>query len=277
MVHEPAVDVEAFKGFEREGYSRVAQEYDNAAAIVTSQVNDAILDAVGTRSGVSLLDIACGPGRLSAAAAKRGAAVTALDFAGNMVAIARLRYPEAAIHNADAENFPFEPDRFDAVACSFGILHFPNPERAITEAHRVLKRGGCRYAFTCWTPPARNPFFALILGSIQKHGSMNVDLPAGPPLFRFGDPTECESALNAGGFTSVSVTEVTMAWPFARPEDVVPAVLASAARIGPMLAVQAPEHRRDIENAIAEGAKKYRTVRGVEIPSAALLAVGRKP
>jgi len=276
MTPEPTIDVEAFKKFEREGYSRVAQGYDKATAMVTSQVNDAVLDAVGTRPGVSLLDIACGPGWLSAAAVKRGAVVTALDFAENMVVIARLRCPEADIHNADAENLPFAPGRFDAVVCSFGILHLPNPERAIAEAHRVLRRGG-RYSFTCWTPPARNPFFGLILGSIQEHGNMNVNLPAGPPLFRFGEPAECEKALSAGGFTSVSVTELPMVWPFAKPEDVVPAVLASTARVGPLLAMQVPEQRRNIESAIAEGAKKYVTARGVEIPTSVLLAVGQKP
>jgi SAM-dependent methyltransferase len=276
MTPGPTIDVEAFKRFEREGYSRVAQGYDKATAMVTSQVNDAILDAVGAGPGISLLDVACGPGWLSAAAVKRGAIVTALDFAENMVAIARLRCPEADIQNADAENLPFQTGRFDAVVCSLGILHLPNPEKAVAEAHRVLKPGG-RYAFTCWTPPASNPFFGLVLGSVQKHGNMNVNLPAGPPLFRFGELTECEKVLRAAGFTSVSVTELPMMWPFSTPEDVVPAVVASTARIGPILAMQTPEQRRNIESAITDGAKKYTTARGVEIPTAVLLAVGQRP
>jgi SAM-dependent methyltransferase len=276
MTPEPAIDVEAFKKFEREGYSRVAHGYDRATATVTSQVNEIILDAVRTTPGISLLDVACGPGWLSAAAVRRGAVVTALDFAENMVAIARLRCPEADIHDADAENLPFEAGRFDAVVCSLGLLHLPDPERAIAEALRVLKPGG-RYAFTCWTPPARNAFFGLILGSIQRHGNPDVGLPPGPPLFRYGDPAECDRVLRTGGFTSVSVTELPMVWPFSTPEEVVPGVLASTARVGPMLAMQTPEQRRDIETAIAEGARTYVTPRGVEIPTAVLLAVGQKP
>jgi SAM-dependent methyltransferase len=276
MTPEPTIDVEAFKKFEREGYSGVAQGYDTATAAVTSQVNQAVLDAVTAGPGTSLLDVACGPGWLSAAAAQRGAVVSALDFAENMVLLARSRCPEADVRIADAESLPFEPDRFNAVVCSFGILHLPNPEHAVSEAYRVLRRGG-RYAFTCWLPPDRNPFFGLVLGSIQRHGTMNVNLPAGPPLFRFGDPAECEKVLTAAGFGSVSVTELPILWPFASPENVVPVVLASTARVGPMLAMQSPEQRQKIETAIAEGAKSYATSRGVEIPAPALLAVGRKP
>ena len=276
MTDHPAIDREAFKQFERAGYSRVAAGYDKAAAPVTSQINDAILDAVGTARGTHLLDVACGPGLLSAAAARRGAVVTGLDFAENMVAIARSRCPEVAFHNGDAENLPFEGGRFDAVVCSLGLLHFPDPERAIAEAFRVLKPGG-HYAFTCWTPPAHNPFMGLILGSVQKHGTMEVDLPPGPPLFRFGDSAECEKALLGGGFVSVSMTELPMVWPFSAPEEVVPTVIASTARIGPLLAKQTEEQRRRVERAIVEGAKTFATTRGIEIPTAVVLARARRP
>lgn len=275
MTPNSAIDVEAFKKFEREGFSRVAQGYDQATATITAQVNDAILDAVKAGPAMSLLDVACGPGWLTAAAIKRGAIVTALDFAENMVAIERQRCPKADVQNGDAENLPFRANCFNGVVCNLGILHLPDPETAVAEAHRVLKTGG-RYAFTCWTPPTRNPFLSLVLGSVQKHGNMNVNLPAGPPLFRFGEVSECETVLRAAGFRSVSVTELPMVWPFASLDDIVPAVIASTARLGPILAMQTPEQRGTIENAIAEGAKKYVTPRGVEIPTAVLLAVSHK-
>ena len=72
MADQPPSDHEAFKQFERDGYSRVAEDHDKATAKVTSQVNEAILDAVGTGRGTHVLDVACGPGWLSAAAVKRG-------------------------------------------------------------------------------------------------------------------------------------------------------------------------------------------------------------
>jgi hypothetical protein len=140
----------------------------------------------------------------------------------------------------------------------------------------VLVPGG-RYAFTCWTPPATNPFMGLILGSVQKHGTTNVSLPPAPPMFRFGDPAECEGTLRAAGFVSVSTVELSVRWSFATPDDVVPGVVESTARLGPLLALQTPEQRRSIEQAIADGARTYTTDRGVEIPSPVILAVGRRP
>jgi ubiquinone/menaquinone biosynthesis C-methylase UbiE len=276
MADQPTIDHHAFKQFERAGYSRVAEGYDQATAQVTSQVNDTVLDAVETRRGTRLLDIACGPGWLSATAAKRGAIVTGLDFATKMLTIARVRCPDAAFHEGDAEDLPFEEDQFDAVVCNLGFPHFPHPDRAIAEAFRVLTPGG-RYAFTNWTPPARNPFMGLLFSAVQTHGTVEVALPPGPSLFRFGDPAECERALREGGFVLVSVTEIPMLWPFAAPEAVVPGVVASTARLGPLLSLQTEEQRRNIETAIIEGAKTYTTSKGVEIPTAVVLAVARKP
>lgn len=117
----------------------------------------------------------------------------------------------------------------------------------------------------------------LILGAVQRHGTMDVDLPPGPSLFRFGDPDECERVLHAGGFVAVAVTELPMVWPFAAPEEVVPGVVASTARLGPLLAMQSAEQRRNIAPAIIEGARTYATGEGVEIPTAVALAVARKP
>jgi ubiquinone/menaquinone biosynthesis C-methylase UbiE len=71
MTEQPPIDHEAFKQFECTGYSRVAEGYDQATAQVTAQVNGTVLDAAETRRRTHLLDVACGPGWLSAAAAKR--------------------------------------------------------------------------------------------------------------------------------------------------------------------------------------------------------------
>ena len=266
---------DAFKQFERDGFNQIAVGYD-AIAKVTSQVNEAILDAVAIGPGLQVLDVACGTGWLSAAAVRRQAMVVGLDLAEDMLAIARSRCPEAKFYCGDAENLPFGEEQFESVVCNLGILHFSNPERALAETFRVLKSGG-HYAFTCWTPPTHNPFMKLILSSVQTHGTMSLDLPLGPPLFRFGDSAECERVLNARGFMSVSVIELPILWTFSAPEEVVPMLVTSSARLGAMLTRQAEEQRHNIESAIVEGAKRYATNGSVKIPASVVLAVSCKP
>jgi ubiquinone/menaquinone biosynthesis C-methylase UbiE len=270
------VDQGAFKRFERDAYSRVAEAYAGKTVRVTAQTNNAILDAARAGPGSQFLDIACGPGLLSAAALERGASVVGVDFAPDMVAIARSLCPGAEFREADAEDLPFEDGRFDTVACLLGLLHFPNPEVAVAEAFRVLRPRG-RYVFTCWTPPAANPFMALILGSIQAHGTLEVGLPAGPPLFRFGQTAECEAVLSGAGFVEVTVSECHLVWPSATPEEFVREILTSTGRLGPLLAKQADDRRYEIERAIVDGARAYLTPEGVRIPSTVLVAAGRRP
>jgi SAM-dependent methyltransferase len=267
---------EAFKRFESTSYSDVAQGYADKTAHVSAQSNDRILDIAEVTSGSAVSDVACGPGLLAAAAVQRGASVIGVDFAPNMVAIARVQCPDAEFQEADAESLPFEDARFDAVVCSLGILHFPKPETAVGEVFRVLKSGG-RYVFTCWKPPAANPFMALILGSIQAHGTLSVDLPAGPPLFRFGEPAECDGILRQAGFVQRNVTECPLIWPAASPEEFLREIPKSAGRLGPLLALQAEDQRLAIETAILRAAQAFQTQDGVRIPSAVIIASGRKP
>jgi hypothetical protein len=73
------------------------------------------------------------------------------------------------------------------------------------------------------------------------------------------------------------VTELPMVWPFAAVEAVVPDVIASTARLGPLLAAQTTEQRAAIEAAIVAGARTYFDGESVNIPTSVILATARKP
>ena len=72
--------------------------------------------------------------------------MVAVDITDRAVEITRARLAlnglDAEVKQADAEALPFEDESFDVVV-SFGVLHHtPDTEKAIEEAHRVLKPGG---------------------------------------------------------------------------------------------------------------------------------------
>ena len=95
-----------------------------------------------------ILDLATGTGDLALMLKERapGAEVVGADFAPPMLAIARrkaeARGLEVRFLEADALALPFPDGAFDAVTIAFGIRNVPRIDKALAEAHRVLKRGG---------------------------------------------------------------------------------------------------------------------------------------
>ena len=65
-------EAEQLRAFERQGHDALAATYQEFFAPVTAIAIAPLLDAVGLRPGTHLLDVAAGPGKLAAAAARRG-------------------------------------------------------------------------------------------------------------------------------------------------------------------------------------------------------------
>jgi SAM-dependent methyltransferase len=265
----------AFHRFEKSGWENAAVEYDDAFARITSQSIAPLLDTVGAGSGVRLLDVACGPGYVAAAAAARGAEVLGIDFSAAMVAMARGRHPGIEFREDDAQALDLPDASFDAVAMNFGLLHLDQPERALAEAARVLKPGG-RCAFTVWLAPPRNETFRIVLGAIERHGRMDVPLPAGPPFFRYSDAAVVQQSLALAGLADVRVAEVPQLWRFDRAAELFEAMLRGTVRTGALLRAQAPEALERIRAAITEGAAAFAVEEGIAIPMPAVLLSARK-
>ena len=108
---------------------------------VTARVGEELLDAVAAGPGTRLLDVGCGPGTITAAAAARGADAVGVDLAVGMLALGRERHPGLELLEADAEALPFPDDAFDALVGGFVLNHLPAVETAVAEAARVLAAG----------------------------------------------------------------------------------------------------------------------------------------
>jgi SAM-dependent methyltransferase len=105
--------------------------------------------------GMPVLDVACGTGNLAIPAARRGAQVTGVDIAPNLLEQARQRATRqglpATFEEGDAEQLPYRDAQFDLVMSMFGAMFAPRPERVASELARVCRPGGT-IAMANWTP-----------------------------------------------------------------------------------------------------------------------------
>ena len=128
-------------------FARQAHTFDLFAEKTDEQVATRFADALGEAGSGDLLDVACGPGVVTAAIAPRAASVVAFDATEAMLDKARARCAKARLANVafesgNAERLPFEDARFDGVVTRLAIHHFADPQRALGEMFRVLRRGG---------------------------------------------------------------------------------------------------------------------------------------
>jgi SAM-dependent methyltransferase len=105
------------------------------------------LASVGFPAGARVLDVGCGTGVLTrAAAALDGvAAVVGLDTAPSLLERARTlagHVPGASFQEGDANALPFADADFDAVLFDSTLSHLRAPQTALAEAYRVLREGG---------------------------------------------------------------------------------------------------------------------------------------
>jgi ubiquinone/menaquinone biosynthesis C-methylase UbiE len=128
-------------------FGRQAQTFEKYAEKTDDQVASRFAAALGDAAGGRLLDVACGPGVVTAALAPGAASVVAFDATEQMLEKARSRCEKAGLANVDfkcgdAENLPFADGQFDGVVTRLAVHHFVDPQRALGEMFRVLRRGG---------------------------------------------------------------------------------------------------------------------------------------
>ena len=186
-----------------------------------------------------VLETAAGTGALTRAIAARlsaDAGLVATDFNQPMIHQAQKWLSDDRIEwkQADALALPFADESFDAVACQFGVMFFPDKVRAYTEAHRVLKPGG-RFIFNVWDTISANEFADVVTQALAEF------FPDDPPRFLartphgYSDVLCIQQELSAAGFLSISC-------------DAVERVSKASSPIGPAVAYcQGTPLRNEIE------------------------------
>jgi ubiquinone/menaquinone biosynthesis C-methylase UbiE len=265
-------DPQTVRAFEHAGWQRAAANYAATFAHATRGFIDDLLEAAGIGAGMHVLDLACGPGFVSAAVAERGAQPVGLDFSSAMVGLARAGHSDIRFEEGDAEALPFADGSFDAVVGNFGVHHVPDPVRALREAHRVLRPCG-RVAFTAWTAPPENIAWRLLYDAISAHGDLRA-ANAPPPGGNLRLPEDLLRLLNAAGFAETEAKRVHREWPVAAARDLLDGFRKGTVRTAALIDAQPAGALPEIEAAIAGGIAAYRRPGGFAVPITAILGLG---
>jgi demethylmenaquinone methyltransferase/2-methoxy-6-polyprenyl-1,4-benzoquinol methylase len=127
-------------------FDRIAPRYDALNRLFSLRLDQAwrrlTIRTIGVSAQDTVIDLACGTGDLSELAARVGARVIGVDFAGNMLAGARRRGIHATFVQADASRLPVRTASATVVVSGFALRNFVSIAEVLAESARVLAPGG---------------------------------------------------------------------------------------------------------------------------------------
>lgn len=220
------------QGLVNDVFHKVAKRYDIMNDVMSAGLHrawkDAMVAALAPRkeAGYKVLDVAGGTGDIAfriVEASNRQAHATVLDINGSMLAVGEERARKKGLSEnltfveANAESLPFEDNTFDAYTIAFGIRNVPRIDAALSEACRVLKRGGrllvlefsevelplLDRVYDAWSFHAIPRFGKLITGEAEPYRYLVESIR------KFPNQDEFATMIRKAGFSRVTYTNYT--------------------------------------------------------------------
>ena len=190
---EHAVDLEAVKEVQQRVWSQ--GDFSRVGSMLAI-VGEELCEAVDVLPGEQVLDVACGAGTATIAAARRTwNTVTGVDYVPELLERGRARAEAERLDvdwvEGDAEALPFDDASFDVVLSTFGVMFAPDHRRAAQELLRVCRPGG-RIGLANWTPGG---FTGSFFRAVAEHAPPPPGVQP-PPLW--GTEEHLRELLGAG-------------------------------------------------------------------------------
>ena len=211
--NEPMIQL--WNGDDTAAWTTHPDRYD----VMLRPFGDAVLDAAPPAPGERVLDVGCGAGALSLAAARAvgdEGSVVGADISRPLLGLATRRATEAGVGNvtfidADVQTGALGSAAFDLVISRFGVMFFDDPVAAFRNLRAAVRPGG-RLAFACWRALPENEWALLPVLAILPHlGAPDVPAPGAPGPFAFGEADRILEVLTAAGWADVRTAELRTA------------------------------------------------------------------
>ena len=240
-----------------------------------------LLRSARVKPGMQVLDLASGAGDPALALAEvvgPSGHVTATDLVPEMLVVAEEFARERGLANlsfrqADAEALPFPDQAFDVVTCRFGVMFFPNVQRALGEIRRVLKPGGCA-AFVAWGPSEQNLQAWIPREVLRKYVGAPPPTPGPPDANSFAPVGTLSIALREAGFKRVQEESPTVPWPWPGPPEQYWERERDAGATRRLVERLAPEQRERVEAEVIESIRQCYDGQQVNFTAVIVVASG---
>jgi SAM-dependent methyltransferase len=266
----------AWDGTEGAYWAAHADEFDRSVARYTGP----FLDAAAIAPGERVLDIGCGTGRTTRAAAGRapGGAAVGIDLSAVMLDVARREADQAGLTSVrfvhgDAQVHPFDPGSFDVAISRSGAMFFADPVQAFRNiAHALVPRG--RLVLLVWQSASANEWFCEIVGALAAGRQLPGPPPNAPGPFGLADRDRIRTVLSDAGYQDVEIRPIAEPMWFGRDAD--DAVSFILGLVGWMLEGLDEDGRDRAVRDLRRAAEAHLTDAGVEFESATWLVTARR-
>jgi SAM-dependent methyltransferase len=209
----------------RSEFTRQAAQFATSAAITAAELTARFVDAVEGGPAATLLDVACGPGIVTAGIAAKAKAVVAFDLTPEMLRQAQQRCGTAGRGNVtfqqgSATALPFPDGSFDGVVTRLSVHHFDAPQAVLKEMFRVAR------------PGAQLVLADVISSNDARESELHnaIEILRDPSHVRMLPVVELRALITGAGFA----IETESTWDQARKFEEWAAIVDDPQRIGPL-------------------------------------------
>jgi SAM-dependent methyltransferase len=199
-------------------------------------LEDLLVDPIVAGSVGLVLDVGCGTGSTTIAAARKvgpqGRAV-GIDVSEPMIAAARARADRdgvpAQFISANAQVHVFESARVDLIISRFGVMFFDDFVQAFTNL-RSAARDDAELRFVAWRSAAENPFMTTAeRAAAPLLPNLPARRPGAPGQFAFADQHRVSGVLAASGWGGIDIQPIDVTCTMPEKE-----LLRHLSRFGPL-------------------------------------------